>query len=360
VENVNDFGQLQPARVKMKLSRREQSMKRVIFDRLLMLVIIMHFPCAVYAQDDDMMSFSEDEAESEEGTASEEDAMSFDAEEAESAEEAPAEEESSILDTDDSDDVSDADVLGILGEGPSTEGADGTGDVATAGDGGEHPIWALQRVYVLRAGRVDTQLSFAMSMNDPYRQHQALNLGAAYYITEVLAIGINFNWYRWLGTDTELNYSVSRATHQNVPKNEYYWGGQLNFTYVPIYGKFAMFKEWILHWDVWVLGGGGFIYTRPIATIDPEYREFEFDIKFSFNVGIGGRLFLSQFLAIYLELRDYIFPEELESLSAPSRIEDREDSSQWLDDDYKLTNNVMLNIGVSLFIPFTFDYKLPK
>ena len=115
-----------------------------------------------------------------------------------------------------------------------------------------------------------------------------------------------------------------------------------------------------MHWDVWVLGGGGFIFTRPYAVIDPEYRSFDFGMKFSFNVGIGGRLYLTRFAALFVELRDYIFPEELESIETYSTAEDRERKSDWIDDNYKLTNNVMLHVGVSLFLPFTFDYKLPK
>jgi outer membrane beta-barrel protein len=153
---------------------------------------------------------------------------------------------------------------------------------------------------------------------------------------------------------------VSRATHQTVPINKYLLGAQLNFLYVPIYGKFAFFKEWILHWDVWVIGGGGFIMTRPEPVIDPEYRSFDFSTKFSFNVGLGGRLFLTRFAAIYLELRDYIYPEELESLQNYSSLKDRQDKNNWVEDGYKLTNNVTLHAGVSLFIPFTFDYKLPN
>jgi len=178
----------------------------------------------------------------------------------------------------------------------------------------------------------------------------------------VLGAGISFNWYGGLQKTTDLNFSVSRATHQTIPINEYQWGGQINFTYVPIYGKFAMFKEWILHWDVWVIGGGGFIFTRPIAVIDPDYREggFDYKIKFCFNIGIGGRLYLTRFLAIALELRDYIFPEELESRTTYTDPEDRAIKSNWVDDNFKLTNNVMLQIGVTLFLPFTFEYKLPK
>jgi outer membrane beta-barrel protein len=258
--------------------------------------------------------------------------------------------------------TSEADIAAALGEvGVGVEGEAAAPAAADQpADQQRHPIWAVQQVYALRAGRVDIQPSFGVSMNDPFVQHQSFSLGAAYYITEVLAAGLSFNWYRGLQAETDTNFSVSRATHQTVPINEYNFGAQINFAYVPIYGKFAFFKEWILHWDVWVIGGGGFIFTRPIPVIDPEYREFDFSMKFCFNVGIGGRLYLARFLAIYVELRDYIFPEELESLDTYSDPDVRADKDTWLADDLKLTNNVTLHVGVSLFVPLTFEYKLPK
>jgi outer membrane beta-barrel protein len=223
-----------------------------------------------------------------------------------------------------------------------------------------HPIWAIQQVYALRKHRLDLQPSFGISLNDPYVQHQSFNLGAAFYLTEVLSIGVNFNWYTFFNAETDVNYSISRATHQTVPINEYSWGAQLNMTYVPMYGKFAMFKQWIVHWDVWLIGGAGFIFTRPISVIDPEYRTFDYEMKVAFNIGIGGRLFLTRFLAISLELRDYMFPEEVESLTTYTDPALRADSDNWMDPDVKFTNNVTLQIGISLFVPFTFDFKLPK
>ncbi len=336
-------------------------MKRTRIELAVMFVALLLGPTAVFAQDEDTMSFGEEEVEAapEEGEVEdftgEEGAVP--GEEEGMAEEGEGEGGEGVGATDE-------DVLSALED---DEDLEATGDVtvgaAAPGEESElpgHPIWAVQQVYALRAHRVDVQPSFGVSMNDPFVQHQSFNVGAAFYITEVLAAGISFNWYRGFNAPTETNFSVSRATHQTVPINEYMLGAQINFTYVPIYGKFALLKEWILHWDVWVLGGGGFIFTRPYAVIDPEYREFDFGMKFSFNVGIGGRLYLTRFAAIFVELRDYIFPEELESLETYSTAEDRERKSDWIDDNYKLTNNVMLHIGVSLFLPFTFDYKLPK
>ncbi len=342
-------------------------MKRTRIELAIMFVALLLGPTTAFAQDEDTMSFGEAEVE---GAPEEGEVEDFTGEE----ETVPGEEEGMVEEGEGGEaeaeagagtETTDEDVLSALED---DEDLDTVGDVsvgATAETGEEsalpgHPVWAVQQVYALRAHRVDVQPSFGFSMNDPFVQHQAFSVGAAFYITEVLAAGISFNWYRGLNAPTETNFSVSRATHQTVPINEYMLGAQINFTYVPIYGKFALLKEWIVHWDVWVLGGGGFIFTRPYAVIDPEYREFDFGMKFSFNVGIGGRLYLTRFAAIFVELRDYIFPEELESLETFSTAEDRAVKEDWIDDNYKLTNNVMLHVGVSLFLPFTFDYKLPK
>jgi outer membrane beta-barrel protein len=345
-------------------------MKRIILDRMSLMTILLLFPSAAIAQEDASMSFSEEEVgEAEDSGSSAGGTMSFGVDETAGADASGGGGEGGASSSGEDEGVSDADVLSALGEGDESSliaeaktGKEGGASdlVKTSENVGQHPIWAVQRVYVLRARRVDLQPNFGFSFNDPYVQHQAFNLGLSYYITEVLAAGVSFNMYKGLDKETDLNFSARRATHQIVPINEYFWGGQLNFTYVPIFGKFAMFKQWILHWDMWVIGGGGFIFTRPIPTIDSEYREFDYTIKFCFNVGIGWRLFLSRFLAVSLELRDYIFPEELESRETSFVEETRENDDTWLDDEHSLTNNVMLNVGLSIFIPFTFEYKLKK
>ena len=61
-----------------------------------------------------------------------------------------------------------------------------------------------------------------------------------------------------------------------------------------------------------------------------------------------------------MELRDYIFPEELENLNTYSDPEDRKVTANWLQDEHALTNNVMLSFGITLLLPFTVNYKLKK
>ncbi len=346
-------------------------MKRFFLDRMSMMAILFLLPATAAAQGE--MSFSESEVE-EGGEASADGEAKVTGEG--DAEAAPADDAAGDMAADNGaaggGEVSEADVLSVLGDAKGLdstvslegEGKGGAIDISKNKDVGKHPIWAVQRIYVLRARRVNLDLNFGFSMNDPYVQHQAFTAALSYYITEVLAIGISGNFYMGMGYITPLNFSARQATHQVVPINEYAGGAQLNFLYVPIFGKFAMFKQWILHWDITVTGGGGFLFTRPKPVIDPDVRDFNYNIKYCFNVGIGWRLFFTRFLAFAIELRDYIYPEELESLVSYSASDeskaDRENPDNWTQDNLALTNNVMFSVGLSIFIPFTVKYRLKK
>lgn len=344
-------------------------MKRIILDRMSMAAFLLLLPLTASAQEDGSMSFSEDEVAApsdSSGTGEAAGSMSFGAGETTAAE--PSESGGDAAgggaagDGQGGGNVSEDDILGALGESSLVAEAkkDNSSIVKVSEDAGQHPIWAVQRIYVLRARRVDLGLNFGISFNDPYMQRQAFNASLSYFITEVLGVGLSFNLYKGMQAETDLNYSTRRATHQVVPINDYFGGAQLNFTYVPIFGKFAAFKIGIFHWDTYVIGGGGFIFTKPIPVIDPEYRSFDYSIKFCFNIGMGLRFFVTRFLGITLELRDYIFPEELENLETYSDPDDRQISENWLQEEHALTNNVMLNFGITLLLPFTVNYKLKK
>lgn len=220
-------------------------------------------------------------------------------------------------------------------------------------------IYAVQRMYVLRNGRFELAPSLAMTVNDQYVSHPALAVGLNYWVTNVLAVGASFLWYQGLESESDLNFSVRRSTRLAVPISEYQLGAHLNFTYVPLYGKFSMFNESIFQWDAYLVGGVGMMRTRPVAVVDPAVRSFDFDWRVAFNAGIGIRVFVTKFLTIFGELRDYIYLEKLENLEVALGA-DREDESTWIDQDSTLTNNVTVHLGATLFFPFGFEYRYPK
>lgn len=220
-------------------------------------------------------------------------------------------------------------------------------------------IYAVQRMYVVRTGRFELAPSLAFTANDQYVSHPALSVGLNYWVTNVLAVGGSFLWYQGVESESELNFSVRRSARLAVPIIEYQLGAHLNFTYVPIYGKFEMFNEAIFQWDSYLVGGVGMMRTRPVAVVDPTVRSFDFDWRVAFNAGIGLRVFVTRFFTVFGELRDYLYLEKLENLEVKLG-KAREQESTWIDQQATLTNNVTAHVGITLFFPFTFDYQYPK
>ncbi|MBI4701507.1 MAG: outer membrane beta-barrel domain-containing protein [Deltaproteobacteria bacterium] len=229
----------------------------------------------------------------------------------------------------------------------------------------EAEMYAVQQIYALRARRFEFNLYGSVTMNDQFVGHPGPGLGINYYITNVMAAGINGNWYGGLNSQKAFNFETSRASRIGMPITEYQWNANANFTYVPAYGKFAGFGNFIFHYDIYLLVGVGAISTRPIAVVDPDNRSFEFEPTVTFGGGGGIRIFFNRWLAAMLEIRDYIFFDRLENPSISTGYDatgrpNAQDESTWLKEDRSFTNNVQAQLGLSIFVPFTWEYRLPK
>lgn len=264
----------------------------------------------------------------------------------------------------------------VEAEGSFSAGGDIIGDLATddsssgkrSDDDSEGPkpkevveeIYAVQQIYALRKNRVELMPSFGFTLNDPFVSHPNIGLGLNYWITNVLAIGVNANWYQGLESESDLNFHVRRSTRLATRPTEFQFGASLNFTYVPLYGKFAMFNKYIFQWDAYILGGVGVMRTRPVPVVDPEFRSFDFSYKVSIiNPGLGLRIFLSKWLTVFFEGRAYPYLEKLENLQVALGAE-RRNKDNWLDDSSTLVWNVVASVGMTIYFPFTFEYHLPK
>ena len=230
-------------------------------------------------------------------------------------------------------------------------------------------IYAVQQQYVIKAGRFEIQPYFEVTLNDQFVSHNAPGLALNYYITQVLAVGVNGNWYGGLNADSDFNFQNRRAGHISVPLNEYQFSGDANFTYVPMYGKFAGFGDFIFHYDAYIDGGIGVIQTRPIPVIDPDNRKFNWNTLVNFDVGIGLRIFFNRWIAAVLEVRDLMYMEKIENINVatgaadPTNLSAKNNPlnpSTWYDSQTHFTNDVQMQVGLSLFLPTSFEYRLPK
>jgi outer membrane beta-barrel protein len=220
-------------------------------------------------------------------------------------------------------------------------------------------IYAVQQIYALRARRLEIQPYWSFSLNDQFVSHTGPGLALNYYITNVLAIGLNGTFYDGLNSDSDFNFQNRRAAHIAVPLNEYFGQANVNFTYVPIYGKFAGFSKFIFHYDAYVLGGLGILDTRPIAVIDPDNRNFTFKPKLDFAVGIGLRIFFNRWFAAILELRDYMYSEQVENTVIATGTAAQQNPDTWFGPN-EFTHDFQAQVGVAIFLPTSWEYRLPK
>ena len=230
---------------------------------------------------------------------------------------------------------------------------------AAAGKTVRADVYAVQQIYALRRGRFELMPYWSFSLNDQFVSHLGPGLGVNYYLTNVLAIGLNGTFHQPFNGDSDFNFQNRRATRLAVPLNEYQAAATANFTYVPMYGKFSGFSQFIFHYDGYVVGGVGALRTRPIAVIDPDNRKFDYDWRLAMSLGIGLRVFLNRWFAVTMEIRDYIYVEQLENTEvAPTQAAQR-DPNTWFGEK-PLTNNVQAQLGISIFLPFSWEYRLPK
>lgn len=220
-------------------------------------------------------------------------------------------------------------------------------------------VYAVQQIYALRRGRFEINPYWSQSLNDQFVGHPGPGLAVNYYLTNVLAVGVNGTYYQPFNSDADFNFENRRATRLAVPLNEYLGGYAVNFTYVPMYGKFSGFGNFIFHYDGYLVGGVGGLFTRPIAVIDPDNRKFDFEHRIAFNVGFGLRIFLNRWFSVIGEIRDYIYIEQLENTQVAATQAGQQDRNTWFGEK-PLTNNVQAQVGISMFLPFSWEYRLPK
>ncbi|MBM4360128.1 MAG: outer membrane beta-barrel domain-containing protein [Deltaproteobacteria bacterium] len=226
-------------------------------------------------------------------------------------------------------------------------------------------MYAVQQIWALRTNRFEVNPYVGVTMNDQFVAHPGPGVALNYYLFHWLAAGVNANVYAGLNSQSDFNFETSRAARIGQPITEYQWNVNANATFVPAYGKFAAFSNFIFHYDFYFVLGAGAISTRPIAVVDPDNRTFAYSVKPTFGGGMGMRIFFTRYLAAMLEVRDYVFWEDLENPAISSGFNAAgvplaQDPSTWLAPESSFTNNVQAQLGLSVFLPFSWSYKQAK
>ncbi|HRC56194.1 MAG: outer membrane beta-barrel domain-containing protein [Myxococcales bacterium] len=212
-------------------------------------------------------------------------------------------------------------------------------------------ILVVIRKPFLKVRRVELSPFFATTMNDNMVRHNTLGLQANYYLTDVLAVGVEGQLYTH--QFREPFDLVGRQARRLPTVNEYNWSGALNFHYVPVYGKFAVLDKHLLTWEVFFTAGIGAAQSSVIPR-DRTYPGFD-NFLIQPNVGVSMRFFLSKFLTVTMGFRDYVFIDKFEPTDRSAAMNATADQAK-SNADSAFINNVMFQLGVSIWLPMSFEY----
>jgi len=203
----------------------------------------------------------------------------------------------------------------------------------------------------LKVRRTELLPFFGTTMNDNMIRHYTVGGEISYYLTDVLAVGVEGQYY--LHSFQEPYDLVARQARRLPTINEYKWSAALNFHYVPIYGKFAILNQKLVTWESYFTAGIGAGESEVIPR-DTKFPGFT-NLLIMPNVGASMRFFLSKWLTISLGVRDYVFYDHFEPRNRSETMYPTADDAK-SHAEGSLINNVMFQIGLSFWVPTSFEY----
>jgi outer membrane beta-barrel protein len=249
----------------------------------------------------------------------------------------------------------DIDMDSDQGSGTSDLAADlaavdqGSGGPIKAGEIKKTPVSWQDIVVVIR--KPFLKLHRVETMNDNIIRHYTEGGELNYWLTDVLAIGVEGQYYEH---DFESTYDLVARQARRLPTvNQYNWSAALDFHYVPVYGKFAVFDHKLITWEAFFTAGIGAGQSQVVPR-DPEFPGFT-NLLIQPNVGVGMRFFLAKWLTINLGVRDYAFEDSFEPTDRSTTMNATASAAK-ADATGEFINNIMFQIGLAFWIPGSFEY----
>ena len=212
-------------------------------------------------------------------------------------------------------------------------------------------ILVVVRKPFLKARRTELFPMVGTTMNDNMVRHYTIGGQLSYYLTDVLAIGVEGHYYQ--PSFREPFDLVARQARRLPTINTYNWSAALNFQYVPVYGKFAIFDKRLITWEVAFTAGIGAGQSQ-VEERDKKFPGFT-NLLIMPNVGASMRFFLTKWLTVNVGIRDYVFLDKFEPTDRSPTMNATADEAK-SNADSALINNVMFQVGLSFWLPTSFEY----
>lgn len=181
----------------------------------------------------------------------------------------------------------------------------------------------------LKQGRFELMPSVFVALNDSFFPKYGPGLRLTYHVHESLGVALRGNQYNLIPNDNVR--LAKRQLRAQLPDVQPEWSVALDVIWSPFYGKTTLFNA-ISHFDLYIVGGLGTVLTETLE---------EDGVMLSTHIGLGGRLSLNDFLALDLSFIETVYTDRPHN-----------------NGDKGVVQHILsINLGLSVFIPFSFEYK---
>jgi len=217
-------------------------------------------------------------------------------------------------------------------------------------------IVVVPRKAFLKKSRLEIAPFAGITLNDPLIRHYSFGGDLNYYITDVLSIGLEGQYFIKELSERESLVGLQYYLVPTLNKLKYHYA--LAFGYVPGYGKFGLFNKWIVHWDLTFALGAGMIRTEiiPRAFGDTAFT----NDNFVGHAGLGVRLFVLDWLTLSVTFRDYVYKDAFEFRGRDSTMDLATVKQLSQQSQSQLVQNIMMFFSIGLYIPPSFTYRTPR
>ncbi len=212
--------------------------------------------------------------------------------------------------------------------------ASATAENVDAGTGKtlQERIRAVSRSTFLKEGRFELAPMGGASANDPFFRAWTVGARGSYHFSEEFSLDFGgagavyqeqLDIFRALNVDPQV---IADNVKDKLEAATLYGFADVGVTFSPFYGKIALASELVGHFDTFVSGGLAVVIDSAGTIAHP-----------GLEVGVGSRLFLTRWLVLRADVRDYLYPADIGGQVA-------------------FGNLLMLNVGAGFYFPLDFDY----
>ncbi len=189
-------------------------------------------------------------------------------------------------------------------------------------------IKAVARKTFLKTGRFELEPNVMVTVNDSFFRSFAAAGRVAWHINEAFAVEFGGAYIPPFFVQKLEPVDLLRQELALINADNSVVGLlDVGMTFSPLYGKMALFGDSIIHFDGFVSAGLGATFDNGLDVVHP-----------TLNVGVDGRVFLTRFLVLRADLRNYSYPQDKAGIST-------------------LQNLMFVSVGVGFYFPLDFDYQ---